>query len=167
MDNFQQPTQINQPNKTPLSTIPIMPKPPKSKRWLYIVSGILLVGVVATAGIVFFKLKSSQTELASPTEEVQTSPINTAVEILTLPTEEIQTSPVNTTVETKNESRAIFAVVEGLKMNIYSSKKDGTDKKLLLSQDISEPDTRVRPFTVIDIKVSPTKNLIAYRFSSA
>lgn len=146
MDNFQQPTQTNQPDNAPLSATPIIPEPPKSKRLLYIVGGILLVGVVATAGIVFFKVKSSQTALTPPTEEVQTSPVNTAV-------------------EAENESRAVFAAVEGLKMNIYSAKPDGTDRKLLLSQDISEPSTRARPFTVVDAKISPTKNLIAYKFS--
>jgi len=52
-------------------------------------------------------------------------------------------------------------------MNIYSSKEDGTDRKLILSQDISEPNTRARPFTVIDIKVSPAKDLIAYKFPPA
>lgn len=148
MDNFQQPTQTNQPNNTPLSTTPIIPEPPKSKRWLYIAGGILLVGVVATAGIVFFKIKSSQTELTPPTEEAQTSSVNTAV-------------------ESTDESRAVFAVVEGLKMNIYSSKEDGTARKFLLSQDISESNTRARPFTVIDIKVSPTGNIIAYKFPPA
>ena len=148
MDNFQQPTQPNQSNNTPLSTTPIIPEPPKPKRWLYIVGGILILGVVATASIVLFKGKPSQTELTQSTKEVQTSPANTAV-------------------EAKGESRAVFAVVEGLKMNIYSSKEDGTDRKLILSQDISEPNTRARPFTVIDIKVSPTKNLIAYKFPPA
>lgn len=148
MDNFQQPTQTNQPNNTPLSTTPIIPEPPKSKRWLYIVGGILIVGVAATASIILFKGKSSQTESTPPMKEIQTSPANTAV-------------------EANDESRAVFVVVEGLKMNIYSSKRDGAARKLLLSQDISEPNTRARPFTVIDIKVSPAKNLIAYKFPPA
>lgn len=148
MDNFQQSTQANQPNNTPLSTTPIIPEPPKSKRWLYIAGGILIVGIAATVSIVLFRGKSSQTELTPPTKEIQTSPANTAV-------------------EAKDESRAVFAVVEGLKMNIYSSKGDGTARKLLLSQDISEPNTRARPFTVIDIKVSQTKDLVAYKFPPA
>ncbi|BCX15033.1 MAG: hypothetical protein KatS3mg088_716 [Patescibacteria group bacterium] len=149
MDNFQQPTPPFQPNGMPQLTTPIIPEPAKSKRWLYILGGVLIVGVIATASIIFLKEKSPQLELESPKKEVQTS------------------NPMDKTAEVNAEFRAVFAVVEGLKMNIYSSKENGSDRKLILSQDISEPNTRARPFTVVDIKVSPTKDLIAYKFPPA
>ena len=148
MDNNQQPIQPQQNNNLP-PTIPVTPEPKKTKFLIYVLAGVLIVGVATAAGIFFLKDKSPQTELTPPlTNETQTPLIDEAIEV-------------------KAESRAVFAVVEGLKMNIYSSKEDGTDRKLILSQDISEPNTRARPFTVIDIKVSPARNLIAYKFPPA
>ena len=144
MDNFQQPIPPIQPNNTLPPTTPILPEPSKSKRWLYILGGVLIVGVVAVAGIILLKEKSPKSE--SLKKEVQTS------------------KPVDKTAEVSAESRAVFAIVEGLKMNIYSSNSNGVDRKLIFSQEISEPNTRARPFTVVDIKVSPTKDLIAYKF---
>jgi len=148
MDNNQQPIQPQQNNNLP-PTIPVTPEPKKTKFLIYVLAGVLIVGVAAAAGIFFLKDKSPQTELTPPL------------------TNETQTPSTDEAIEVKAESRAVFAVVEGLKMNIYSSKEDGTDRKLILSQDISEPNTRARPFTVIDIKVSPAKNLIAYKFPPA
>lgn len=102
--------------------------------------------MVTTASFILLKEKSPQSELEPPKNTVQTS------------------QPIDKTTEVNTESRAVFAVVEGLKMSIYSSNPNGADRKLIISQEISEPNTRARPFTVVDIKVSPTKNLIAYKF---
>jgi hypothetical protein len=98
-------------------------------------------------------------EIASPEPAPVLAPI---AEEVAPPAKEVQTSK---SADSATEIRAIFAVVEGLKMNIYSAKPDGTDRKLLLSQDISEPSTRTRPFTVVDAKIAPTGYLIAYKFS--
>lgn len=151
MDSFRQSTPPIQPKSTPPTAASIMPEPPKSKRWLYILGGVLIVGVVTVTSTIFLKEKEkfSLTELALPL------------------TKETQTPPIDKVTEVKEESRAVFAVVEGLKMNIYSSNSNGTDRKLILSQEISEPSTRSQPFTVVDIKVSPAKNLIAYKFPPA
>ena len=99
MDNFQQPIPPIQPNNTLPPTTPILPEPSKSKRWLYILGGVLIVGVVAVAGIILLKEKSPKSE--SLKKEVQTS------------------KPVDKTAEVSAESRAVFAIVEGLKMNSY------------------------------------------------
>ena len=144
MENFQQSTPPIQQNNT---TNPITPEPPKSKYWVYALGGILAIGVVVLAGTFFLKGKTLQPELKPPAKEIQTS------------------KPADSATEINAETRAIFAVIEGLKMNIYSAKPDGTDRKLLLSQDVSESSTRASPSTVVNTKIAPTKNLIAYKFS--
>ena len=69
MDNFQQPTPPIQSNNTSQPTISIISESPKSKRWLYILSGILVVGVVVAISVFFLKGKPSQPESTSPSAE--------------------------------------------------------------------------------------------------
>lgn len=149
MDKFLQPEPLIQPNNTPSPTAPIISKPPKTKRRLYKLGGVLIIGLVAVVIILLLKGKSILSKLEPPTQVIQTP------------------KTINKTTETNTETRAVFAVVEGLKMNIYSSKPNGTDRKLIISYVISEPNTRARPFTVVDIKVSPAKNLLAFKFPIA
>lgn len=63
MDNFQQSPPPIQQNSTPPQTTPIVPEPAKSKRWLYILGGILIVGVVTMASTILLKNNSPQLQL--------------------------------------------------------------------------------------------------------
>jgi hypothetical protein len=65
------------------------------------------------------------------------------------------------------DAKAIFAIFEGQQMNIHISSLNGEGRQLLLSQKINEPATRSRPFSILDAKVSPDGQWIAYKFSDA
>ncbi len=56
---------------------------------------------------------------------------------------------------------ALFAVFEGARINLYSSRLNGSDRKLLLSQETKL--TNARPFDVIHAKVSAYSRRIAYK----
>lgn len=64
--------------------------------------------------------------------------------------------------QSKNNAdvRAVFAVFEGPKINVYSSNLDGSDRKLLISEQTEF--TRSRPFEAIKATVSPAGDTIAY-----
>lgn len=147
MDNFLQqipPIQQNNSNSV-LPITPVTPETKKAKLLIYILAGILIVGTIAVAGIFFSERKILANRINTTDNKKTQSPTKKAVEV-------------------KDELRAIFAVIEGLKMNIYSSDVNGAERTLILSLDISKSGTRARPFTIVDIKISPAKDLIAYKF---
>lgn len=75
-----------------------------------------------------------------------------------------QSKTPNKTTFNAQTSRIVYGVFEGMKFNVYSSKFDGSDKKQLISQVVTESDTRSRPFSVLDTRVSTDHKLIAYKY---
>jgi len=69
MDNTQQPIQPQQENNQ-LPTNPVSPEPKKNEILIYILAGLLIVGVAVTAGI-FLNEKSSKNEIAPIAENPQ------------------------------------------------------------------------------------------------
>jgi hypothetical protein len=60
----------------------------------------------------------------------------------------------------------LFAKFDGLSVKVDSYDLDNGQKKQLLEQAVSEPKTRSSFSSVLDAKISPDKQLVAYRFGS-
>ena len=56
--------------------------------------------------------------------------------------------------------RAAFTVFDGNKINVYSSKPDGSDRKLIISEETELPNARA--FDAIRATISPAGDWIAY-----
>lgn len=122
------------PNNVPSPTYEI--EKPKSKRKIYI--SLLLALVILVLGVVYWFAFGQQPKKSN--HATQTPTFNT------------------------QSSRIVFGVFEDMKLNLYSSNFDGSDKKQLISQTVTEPETRSRPFSVLNTQVSPDHKLIAYRY---
>ncbi len=109
-------------------------KPKSKKKYLL----ILVPLVVLALGILLWYVVGKQAK--SPNSLAPTTPFNA------------------------NGSKIVFGAFEDMKLNVYSSNFDGSDKKQLISQTVTEPDTRSRPFTVLNTQISPDHKLIAYRY---
>lgn len=122
------------PNNVPNPTYEI--EKSKSKRKIYL--SLLAALVILLLGVVYWFVFAGQSKTSN--QSTQTVPFNS------------------------QSSRIVFGAFEDMKLNLYSSNFDGSNKKQLISQDVTEPDTRSRPFSVLNTQVSPDHKLIAYSY---
>lgn len=124
---------------------------------------IFILGILIISGLIVggsFYLKNS-TNLGKKVPAVSISGNNNQKE--TQSTDNLKSTENRNSLSGKKD-RAVFAVFEDLKLNVYSTKLDGSDKRQLLSYDIDEPSTRSRPDSILAASVSPGGELIAYKY---
>lgn len=123
--------------------------------------GILIASGLIVGGSFYIKNSTNSIKKAAP---ISISGNNNQKE--TQATDNLK-STENSNSSSGKKDRAVFAVFEDLKLNVYSTKLDGSDKRQLLSHDINESGTRSRPDSILAARVSSSGELIAYKLPPA
>lgn len=142
-----------------------------NKRLILASSVFLIVLLLAACGNSAGTTPISTAEAPTPTATVSST--------AALPTPEIQptSTPVERVVEEPSSDsaaadprrRVVVAATEGTAINIYSFNFDGSDKRLLVSEDIgytADPFSSLWPVWLFSGKISDNGELIAYKLTS-
>jgi hypothetical protein len=145
------PTPIQYPIPNPIA---------KQKRMALIVIGIVILLLMVSGGAYYF-LNNKSPVITQVSRRVAPSTFPSVNPSISAP---ITNSAVLTSPDGK---KVLFAIFEGLKLNVYSIHIDGTEKKLLISHKIDETSTRARPASILFANMSPDGRFLAYKFPPA